>query len=663
MDLKSLVLRRNKIAYISCMLTVHKHCIMYIRAISINADAEMRGVMISLKRRMMFGNMLTFFIAMVMMIGLTACSRQTDSTADRDRSGTETVKNTQNETQEPQKPQETPVSSAASTLSPLEQLWIDSGKCGKDAFWTYDGNNKILEITGTGVVDQIIKESEDFLSFHGAAKYQVKEIRIGEGITALDAGPLFLNVCAEERVVKETEEKGSEIGEVKLFLPDSLEKIGTDTFDPEKGSYCVCVNFIRHIHIPSGVRYIEGGAFWGLGDDEVPGSGLFDEDGKVLTKKYIKKLKVTVDENNPYYTVKDGVLFTKDLKTLVYYPSEKKDQVYRIPKSVTHIKALAFARNFFLKEVILPKGLEEIGAGAFFHNRRLAKINLEQMEKLKRIRDYDGIKHKIGSAFGSSTECFLGEEKGSDAEYMDDAEGQNHFYVEGWSNLKVSYLLGTFEGTALKSISFPDNLKYVSRDTFSNCTHLKKISIGKSFAGEINPDQLWDKKGFMMSCLPVEEVNVSEKNKHYRVRDHILYSRDGKTVYQVLKSYRNSKLVLDKSVSKIARGACAEFTEGKLREVVALGNLKQISYAAFADSGIESFEVYGSVEKIDNIAFRQCYKLKKFVCHGSVKHIGKLAFYGDYRLEKLSLGKNIQSIGEAAFEECNRIKRPRVKKK
>ena len=110
---------------------------------------------------------------------------------------------------------------------------------------------------------------------------------------------------------------------------------------------------------------------------------------KSISQKYKEKLKITIDSKNPYYTIKDGVLFTKDIKTLVYYPSEKTDKVYRIPKSVIRIKPLAFARNSFLKEVILPDGFKEIGAGAFFNNHRLAKINLEQAKKLKRIQDFD----------------------------------------------------------------------------------------------------------------------------------------------------------------------------------------------------------------------------------------------------------------------------------
>lgn len=610
--------------------------------------------MITWKRSIISVNTSAFLFIMIMC--LTACSRQTGTPTTQDNNKNDISKNTQNETQNTQETKETQASNSPSSQ---QESWIESGKCGRDAIWTYDGNTRILQITGTGVVDQVIKGSIEFRSLHGEEAYQVKEIRIGEGITALDAGPLFLNVYPVRVAIvegKSTRYTWSSDG-ITLSLPDSLEKIGVDTFDP--GYKSPCVRYIRHIHIPQRVRYIEGGALWGFEYDWI-------------SEK--RKQEITVDARNPYYTVKDNVLFTKDFKTLVYYPSHKKDRVYRIPKSVTHISPLAFTGNSFLKEAVLPKGLKELGAGAFFHCRHLAKINLEQVKNLKRICDFDGIKHKISYGFGSSRGPFIGEENdydGDDADdYYDEAflnadagnEYQSDFYEKGMGNWKDSFFLGTFAETALKSIQFPDRLKYVSYNTFSNCNHLKKISLGKSFAGEINPDQLCDQKGFTISLLPVVEIDVSKQNKHYKVRDHVLYSKDGKTVYQVLKSYRSSKLVFDKKVQKIARWACIRSDVRKqLRDVVVLGDLKQISVAAFAYSGIENFEVYGDMEKIGNMAFC-CSHLKKFVCHGSVKHIGKLAFYRAEHMETLHFGKNIKSIGEAAFKDCGKIKKPRVRK-
>lgn len=357
------------------------------------------------------------------------------------------------------------------------------------------------------------------------------------------------------------------------------------------------------------------------------------------------------------------MLFTKDIKTLVYYPSEKTDKVYRIPKSVIRIKPLAFARNSFLKEVILPDGLKEIGAGAFFNNHRLAKINLEQAKKLKRIQDFDGVKYKMSLGCWTGAPVGVGMEvlEESDERYHVPAEYRKDFYGSAKVR-KDYYFLGTFAGTNLKSIQFPERLKYAAYNTFKNCVRLKKISFGESYAGEVNPDRLCDKKGFSLPMWSAMEIQVSESNKHYKVRNHILYSKDGRTVYKALKSYQDATLVLDKNVQKIAREAFSGNIAKKLRKVVVLGSLKQISREAFALGGIKSFEVYGNVDTIDVEAFFCCWELQKFICHGTVKNIGAQAFYYATNLRNLSLGKNIASIGAGAFDGCGGIKKPHVMK-
>ena len=604
--------------------------------------------MMTLKRRILLFNILTFFTTMVIVVGLTACSGKAINTTDLDSSKPDTVENGQDYAKETQEVQGSNTPTAYTSMFDTEEAQVVSGKCGKDAVWTYDADSELLQITGTGVVDQRIKKSEEYVSEYGLKKrYRVKEIRVGEGITALDGGPLFLNV---------RKAKGAE--EIKLSLPDSLEKIGADTFDPGQNDAI----YIRHIHLPNKVRYIEGGAFWGLGD-EAELQNSFREDVKSISQKYKEKLKITIDSKNPYYTIKDGVLFTKDIKTLVYYPSEKTDKVYRIPKSVIRIKPLAFARNSFLKEVILPDGLKEIGAGAFFNNHRLAKINLEQAKKLKRIQDFDGVKYKI------SLGCWTGAPVGVGMEVLEESDERYHVLAEYrkdfYGSTKVRkeyYFLGTFAGTNLKSIQFPERLKYAAYNTFKNCLRLKKISFGESYAGEVNPDRLCDKKGFSLPMWSAMEIQVSESNKHYKVRNHILYSKDGRTVYKALKSYQDATLVLDKNVQKIAREAFSGNIAKKLRKVVVLGSLKQISREAFALRGIKSFEVYGNVDTIDVEAFYCCWELQKFICHGTVKNIGAQAFYYATNLRNLSLGKNIASLGAGAFDGCGGIKKPHVMK-
>lgn len=541
-------------------------------------------------------------LLVTMVMCFSACQKKAVNTKDSNNGSKKQLQDSEKQT-----PTAIPSSYYASSDDPDHPRTI-SGKCGENAEWSYNTGNHQMTISGTGVVDQIIKKSEQYLSDTGnKARYQVKQVVVGEGITALDAGALFMNIG-----------KAKGIKEIKISLPDSLEKIGTDTFDPGHLSGV----WFRHIHLPCNVRDVEGGALWGLGDQIASDADSYKDNVKELSHRYKNKLTITVDSNNPYYTTQDNVLLTKDKKTLVYYPAEKTDKVYRIPKSVTKIEALAFARNSFLSEVVLPTGITEIGAGAFYGDSRLSNVNLSEAAKVKRLCDFDGVKAQIcsyGARYVNSNS--------DDERYRDPEIYIKEFHGSGKVR-KDAYMLGTFAGTNLKEIQFPNSLQYASYNTFADCFRLKKITLGSGYEGQINPVNYCDENGFL---LPNEqstdrvEIQIPAGNKTYKVRDNVVYSGDGKTVYGITKDYQKSTLTLDETVEVIARNA---FSATKLQKVVAMGNLKTIGNGAFLHSErLKSFEVKGNIDTIDVEAFYFCDKLKKFVCRGSIKTIGAQAFY------------------------------------
>lgn len=79
--------------------------------------------------------------------------------------------------------------------------------------------------------------------------------------------------------------------------------------------------------------------------------------------------EIKVEENNKNYVTKDGVLFNKDLSTLIYYPSSKPVTEYSIPSGVTRIEDYAFFGNPnpMLQKIIIPASVTSIGNIAFFY--------------------------------------------------------------------------------------------------------------------------------------------------------------------------------------------------------------------------------------------------------------------------------------------------------
>ena len=74
---------------------------------------------------------------------------------------------------------------------------------------------------------------------------------------------------------------------------------------------------------------------------------------------------IEVSPESPYYTVVDGVVFTKDVKTLVYYPEGLENTSYTIRDGVETIGAGAFYGNMKLTEVIMPNTVTLIQQKAF----------------------------------------------------------------------------------------------------------------------------------------------------------------------------------------------------------------------------------------------------------------------------------------------------------
>lgn len=98
-----------------------------------------------------------------------------------------------------------------------------------------------------------------------------------------------------------------------------------------------------------------------------------------------------VDEENEHFCDVDGVLFTKDMKTLLFYPiakdlvEEKNDEgniievsEYTIPDGVETIRSKAFYKCGNLVTVTIPDSVKKIEEKAFFRCDAVTEIKLPE---------------------------------------------------------------------------------------------------------------------------------------------------------------------------------------------------------------------------------------------------------------------------------------------
>lgn len=89
---------------------------------------------------------------------------------------------------------------------------------------------------------------------------------------------------------------------------------------------------------------------------------------------------VKVSETNPYFTVSDGILYTKDMTKLIGCPPAMDLTELKISEKAEIINDYAFASCYKLKDLVIPENIKQINNAAF-----VACINLESIELPKSI--------------------------------------------------------------------------------------------------------------------------------------------------------------------------------------------------------------------------------------------------------------------------------------
>ena len=94
--------------------------------------------------------------------------------------------------------------------------------------------------------------------------------------------------------------------------------------------------------------------------------------GQVNVKEF------AISEDNPTFSVVDGVLFNKTKTTLFCYPRNRPGVKYEIPASVKNIAQNAFRSHPRLETIVLPEGLTDIDNNAFSYISTLNKCNFPE---------------------------------------------------------------------------------------------------------------------------------------------------------------------------------------------------------------------------------------------------------------------------------------------
>lgn len=254
--------------------------------------------------------------------------------------------------------------------SAIEAETEDSGTWGT-LNWTLFAEGTLV-IGGNGTMTDF--DSSDAKDAWHGYKDSVKKVFIGDGVSSIG------NYAFDGFTKLESAKIGSGIKTIGDFafaacyvlkdvnLPEGLEFIGRDGFS-------LCMD-ITSITLPDSVKTLDKGAFYQCDALETMtiGKGLETVgDNAFAYGKSLKEIKVA--EGNESFVSVDGVLYTKDKKTIVRYPAAKAAAAVVIPDGVETIGYGAFHSCVDLKEISIPVSVTKIDDFAFSRCENIEKVN------------------------------------------------------------------------------------------------------------------------------------------------------------------------------------------------------------------------------------------------------------------------------------------------
>lgn len=433
-------------------------------------------------------------------------------------------------------------------------------------------------------------------------------------------------------------------------------------------AFAWCAN-LGSINIPSTVTSIGEYAFWGcdkLTDLNINsaltsiGGGAFCGCGALIT----------VDAENINYTSQEGILFNKDLTTLISLPTSITG-TYIIPSTVTTIEENAF-RNCRLTSVTIPISIKNIKYCAFAGCRSLANVIVNSTYPLD-LENSESIFYEV-----NTSACILHVPYGSKAYYSVADEWKGFGNIVEESNgliLSSRYLNIPANGNSGSTINVLSNVSWTAVSDQQWLTVNPVAGTGNqslTFIMEANPSDLARSAKITFSCNGYNSQVLSLLQEGL---PKTLEATPGQLSKLMTESELNnlSHLVLSGTIDArdiyMIRDSMPNLTVLDMEKVVIAPYT--ISWDDYEKNAIPTYAFYNpdftrqdshlttiilptSLTAIENYAFYKCKNLTTLVIPGSVTSIGNGAFAHCTSLESINIPASIYDAN-GLFYQCSAL--------
>ena len=312
---------------------------------------------------------------------------------------------------------------------------------------------------------------------------------------------------------------------------------------------------------------------------------------------------IYVSEDNPYFTSRDGVLFTKSLYTLIQYPFANKRTEYRIPDEVFQIGYLSFGagEKLFLEKLIIGKNVSAVGMANWGYG-------------------YDDSRNVI---FGYFANIHRG------------LSGNREIVIDEANSCYWSDGIAIYSGGCIIAIVDTSITTFEIKKNINNIDHLSTAET------------------VFYECLQLESFTVEEGNLNFAVHDGILYNKNMTEMIEVPLAIKGN-ITIPNSVTSI--GSYAFWGCGSLTSIVIPDSVTSIgSYAFRGCDSLTSIVIPNSVTSIGSYAFGDCSSLTSIEIPNSVMNISFGMFSGCSSLTSIEIPNSVTSIGSYAFGNCSSL--------
>ena len=368
---------------------------------------------------------------------------------------------------------------------------------------------------------------------------------------------------------------------------------------------------------------------------------------------------IKVDAGNTKFKDEDGVVLTKDGKTLVAYPFARHGvlnpayngpevtmhpgEVYSIPTSVETIGKGAFAKAKEITAVQL-NNVKKISEGAFYSVRNLRNVELgASVETIE------------NGAISDTPDLSRFTVDSNNPNYMADAEGVIYtknqqelvLYPSGrageYSTLPTTKKIcnrAFYYAQKVTKVNFNSALENIDNDAFQTTTALKEITFAAPSSLTRIGTWVFVNTGLTKLELPASLKEIGSN---------------------AFKGNNNLKTVTVAANSQLESIGTYAFTENSNLESFTFEGstaLKTIGQEAFSkDTKLASFDVPANVETIHRAAFNGTSSMKHvtFQAPAKIKTIGEAAFQNANALENIDLPEGLLEIKKDAFNKCTSL--------